>query len=538
VRDSDYVLSLDGTRDLPRSLVGGKAWSINRLHSLGIDVPPAFVITTAAWRRWRVAGKIDEAIWREITAGVAQIEKLLGRRLGAATAPLLLSVRSGAAASMPGMMDTILNLGIDDAVEAALARDTGDPGFAADIHHRFADQFASVAVAGKPITSVFDQLRQAVTSVFASWDSPRAATYRAHHGLSDAAGTAVTVQAMVFGNRDARSGTGVLFSRNPLTGDHRPYGEWLPVAQGEDVVSGRVTPQPIEALRDVLPEVHALLLETAGRLEADAGDVQDIEFTVESGRLWLLQTRNAKRSPAAAVRLAVDLCVEGLIDVDTALARVSPDQVRTLLRPRLDPAAVAAAEVLARGEPACPGFARGIAVDDADEALVRGEDGEAVILVRATTSPDDIHGMIAAQAIVTASGGGTSHAAVVSREIGRPCIVGCGDGVVAALEGREVTVDGGSGTVYAGHLAVVLTDETQDAALSQLSAWAAVRSPLRVFLDSENLPPDVGAVRSQADDPSLATDAGIALAVAGGIAAVRVAQRLPAQLAALRVAQG
>jgi len=532
------VLSLDGTRDLPRSLVGGKAWSINRLHSLGIDVPPAFVITTAAWRCWRVAGKIDEAIWREITAGVAQIEQLLGRRLGAATAPLLLSVRSGAAASMPGMMDTILNLGIDDAVEAALARDTGDPGFAADIHRRFADQFASVAAAGQPIASVFDQLRQAVISVFASWDSPRAATYRAHHGLSDTAGTAVTVQAMVFGNRDARSGTGVLFSRNPLTGDRRPYGEWLPVAQGEDVVSGRVTPQPIEALRDVLPEVHALLLETAGRLEADAGDIQDIEFTVESGRLWLLQTRNAKRSPAAAVRLAVDFCVEGLIDVDTALAHVSPDQVRTLLRPRLDPAAVAAAKVLARGEPACPGFARGVAVDDADEALVRGEDGEAVILVRATTSPDDIHGMIAAQAIVTASGGGTSHAAVVSREIGRPCIVGCGDGVVAALAGREVTVDGGSGTVYAGHLAVVLTDETQDAALSQLSAWAAVRSTLRVFLDSDNLPLDVGAVRSQADDPSLATDAGIARAVAGGITAVRVAQRLPALLAALRAAQG
>ncbi len=466
--DAPYVLALDGSRPLPRALVGGKAWSLNHMRALGIPVPPAIVLTTAAWRRWRDDGALPPNLRSELGRGIATIGAAVGRTF-AGTPPLLLSVRSGAAESMPGMMDTILNLGLSAAAEVAIGAESGDAAFARDLARRFGEQFATLVGAAPP-ADPSAQLDAAIEAVLRSWDSPRASAYRAHRGLDDDAGTAVTIQAMVFGNRDDRSGTGVLFTRDPLTGEDRPYGEWLPRAQGEDVVSGRVTPQPLAALAAALPEAHAALLAAARTIEADAGDMQDIEFTVESGRLWLLQARAGKRSADAAVRIAVELAEAGQIDRAEALRRVSPAQLRTACAPRIDPAGPA--ELLASGEPACTGFASGIAVTDPDEALVRGEAGEPVILVRIATSPDDVHGMIAAAGVVTATGGATSHAAVVCRELDRPCIVGCGADVVDALAGREVTIDGAVGRIYAGRLAVVSPDPAADPWLARLLRWA------------------------------------------------------------------
>jgi pyruvate,orthophosphate dikinase len=292
-------------------------------------------------------------------------------------------------------------------------------------------------------------------------------------------GTAVTIQAMVFGNLDDRSGTGVLFSRNPLTGEALPYGEYLPRAQGEDVVSGKFTPLALDAMRDLDPAAHAALLDATARLEREHRDMQDIEFTVQSGTLYLLQARSAKRAPDAAVRAAVEMVDEGLIDIDQALSRVSPEQVRALLLPRLGTGAQDAA-IVAQGEGACPGVACGTVVTDPDEAERRAAAGEAVILVRATTSPDDIHGMIAAKAVVTEQGGSTSHAAVVSRALGRPCVVGVGDGK-GPQPGAIVTVDGETGRVYAGELPVEMPDEAGDSRLAQLIEWARDRSPVHVL---------------------------------------------------------
>jgi pyruvate,orthophosphate dikinase len=430
------------------------------------------VLTIAGGRAYRERGAQSAPIWDALIREMGVLEQETGRRFGGAQRPLLVSVRSGGARSMPGMMDTILNLGWSDAVQAALAKESGDPAFAAGLRARFEREFRATVLGdaqGAVPPGPAEQLRLAVLAVLASWDSPRAKAYRRHHGLSEDGGTAVTVQAMVFGDLGARSGTGVLFTRNPLTGARRPFGEWLARAQGEDVVSGRFTPEPLEQMRPLLPEAHDQLLAAAGRLEADGRDVQDIEFTVEAGRLWLLQTRRAKRSPRAAVRIAVDLCREGLITPQEALERVTPDQVRALLQPQLDPAALAGARLLARGEPASPGFACGRVVTDPDVATALGDD-EDLILVREATSPEDIHGMIAARGVLTATGGATSHAAVVSREMGTPCVVGCGAGVLA-LEGRTVTVDGAAGQVFEGRLAVVAADRRDPdlAALAQLA---------------------------------------------------------------------
>jgi pyruvate,orthophosphate dikinase len=461
---------------------------------------------------------------------------------------LLVSVRSGAARSMPGMMDTVLNLGMNDAVEAALAKETGDTNFAASTRRRFKHEFRAT-VLGNDSREVpsdpLEQLRLAVMAVFDSWNSPRAQTYRQHHGLPHEGGTAVTVQAMVFGNLDDRSGTGVLFSRNPLTGEARPFGEWLLRAQGEDVVSGRHTPEPFERMQTMLPQAYDDLLRAAQVLEADGRDVQDIEFTIESGKLWLLQTRAAKRSARAAARFAVELCEEKLISVDEALERVTADQVRLLLQPQLDPVAIAGASVLARGEPACPGFAHGLVVIDPNVAMERGYD-EALILVRDTTSPDDIHGMIAARGIVTATGGATSHAAVVSREIGVPCVVGCGQAALALLAGRSVTVDGAAGKVYDGRVDVIEVREDVDPHLARLTQWAQACSPIRVMLPGEPLPSEpirldhsdelrvVAPPSGGAAGPLLESDEGVALAVRAGFSFIVASRRLPALLAAIR----
>jgi pyruvate, orthophosphate dikinase len=562
---------LDGTNLPDRQLVGGKAWSVARMQALGLPVPPAFVLTTAACREYLSNGRLTDAMQASVRTGIAHIERASGRKMGCSQRPLLVSVRSGAPVSMPGMMDTVLNLGINDATEAALAQETGSARFARDTHRRFCEMFARIvmrsSIEALPVdvdpaqwrqmiadscqhampTDPFEQLTLAINAIFDSWNGRRAKRYREHHGIDHTMGTAVTIQAMVFGNSDHRSGTGVLFTRNPLSGEATPYGEYLECAQGEDVVSGSHTPLPLERLRETLPEVHAQLMAAAATLERENRDVQDIEFTIERGQLYLLQSRSAKRSPAAALRAATDMVREGRIDVDEALRRVTSEQVRLLLRPRLCASVDAEREVvLARGEAASPGAGFGIVVDNADDAERLAQAGQAVVLARPTTSPEDVHGMFVAQAVITERGGSTSHAAVVSRQLGVPCVVGCGDGALKELAGRSVTIDGTRGLVFAGRLAVEQPQEDADPLLRQLRDWARARSPLRVYavgqaphtpdvdLESDDLTqaaPRLGKVRS-AVGSILNTDEGVQLAVAAGLDFIVVKQALPALLAA------
>jgi pyruvate,orthophosphate dikinase len=411
------VVALTAELDADRDVLGGKAWSITEMLRHGIPVPPAFALTTEECDRYYAAGKtVPEAALAELPAAMARLERETGRTFGRGERPLLVSVRSGAPTSMPGMMDTVLNLGMTASVEDALAELTGSREYAADTRRRFEEQYEKV-VGEPPPADPWDQLRRAIAAVFDSWKSDRAVAYRAERGFSEHGGTAVTVQAMVFGNLDERSGTGVMFSRDPTGATTEHYGEWLPKGQGEDVVSGAFDPLPLEALAQSLPEVHGQLLEVAERLDQAAGCAQDIEFTVESGRLWLLQSRKAK-----------------------------------VLEASVGAGASADATVLAEGRPACPGLATGIVVTDVDDAEARALDGEDVILARQTTNPHDVRAMAVVAGILTEIGGATSHAAVVSRELGVPCVVGCGQGVIAGLEGRLVTLDASSGKVLEGRV--------------------------------------------------------------------------------------
>ncbi len=519
---TERVVPLDGSVALGKDLLGGKAWGIVRMHRLGLRVPPAFTLPVSECRRYHEAGsELEEQTWQAVLSGLRWLEHKTSRRLGDPAAPLLVSVRSGAPVSMPGMMDTVLNLGMTDEVERALAGLAGDAAFARNTHTRFCAQFGKVVLGadieasppgadadrvraeivadtGREVPrEPLDQLRAAIRAVFASWRSRRAVSYRRHWGLSDEGGTAVTVQAMVFGNLGEASGTGVFFTRDPLTGAPEPYGEWLPGGQGEDVVSGTHAVQTLADLAAQLPDVHAELLEAGRVLERENGDVQDIEFTVEQGRLYLLQTRSAKRSPAAAVRTAVDFAEAGLIDHRTALARVTPEQVASVLQPRLAPGAENG-EVLARGEPACPGVALGVVVGDS-EAANAAADGRDVVLVRPTTSPEDIAGMIAARAVVTELGGSTSHAAVVTRALGRPCVVGVGTGTTQGWDGREITVDGTRGVVYAGRLPTESVRAEDDLTLSRLLDWARQACPVQVAEEPPEEPVDLDAAGAELD---------------------------------------
>ena len=466
------LMWLGDVPDLDPALVGGKARSINRMRALGMPVPPAFVLSTRFCPKVNDNnGHLTDDVMASLRDGLDQLEQATGRRLGDPRTPLLVSVRSGGAVSMPGMMDTVLNLGITDTVEARIAEITGDAAFAADTHRRFTEQFERVvgtSATGDP----WKDLVLAAEAVFASWNSQRANAYRAHHDISHDGGTAVTVQAMVFGNYDDCSGTGVLFTRNPLTGDPQPYGEWLPRGQGEDVVSGRFDAQHLDTLRQQLPAVHDQLLDAAATLERHGRDAQDIEFTVEAGRLWLLQTRAAKRSPQAAVRIAVLLAEEGVIEREEAVAMVSPAQIAAATAPHVDPIARQSATVLASGLPACPGVATGRVVATCEEAEDLTDEGVDVVLARPTTDPDDVSGMVVSAAIITEIGGSTSHAAVVSRELGRPCVVGCGQGALAELAGRTVTVDGTNGEVLDGVLPLADTHGAEQEAAVQLRQWA------------------------------------------------------------------
>jgi len=571
-----WTLRLGGNSLPDKSLIGGKAWSIARMAALGLPVPPAFVITTRACAAYQTTGDLPTGLIEEIAAGMAWLEAQTGRRFGAGPSPLLVSVRSGAPISMPGMMDTILNMGITEATEAALASEAGDATFARDTHRRFFDLYAHIVMkagidsfdpagsaaswsgtleaagCGQVPAQPVDRLHAAVRAVFESWNSRRARRYRQHHAIPDDLGTAVTIQAMVFGNLSDVSGTGVMFSRNPISGERVPYGEYLPRAQGEDVVSGKFTPRPLSAMLETVPDAYHALLAAAETLERDGGDVQDIEFTVQNGTLYLLQSRAAKRAPAAAVRIAVEMVREGIITERAALSYVTPDQVRSLLAPRLVEGEADRAKLLCSGEAACPGIGIGIVVTDTDEAERLAGEGVSVILARATTSPEDLHGMIVAKAVITEQGGSTSHAAVVSRALGVACVVGCGAGHVTGLAGQTVTVDGSTGRIYRGALEALVPDEHADTDLAALRQWAEAASPIRIYPQGEapsgdildlsaiaggedpaNLPRLLAGAKA-ASGGALATEEGMAAAIVAGVECVTGSPTLPLLLAAAR----
>ena len=478
---------LDGTAGQPRETLGNKGYGIDSMRRHGLPVPPAFCITTEVGARYLAEPDATmNAVWPEVLDRIRWLETEASRTFGHGSCPLLVSVRSSAARSMPGMMDTVLDLGIDDAVEEALAA-ASTSAFARDTRKRFTRMYRRVVTGSDVASNPYAQLRAAIEAVFASWNSARAIAYRAHHGIDDHGGTAVVVQAMVFGNTSVNSGAGVFFSRNPITGSAERFGEWLPGGQGDDVVSGTFDVQPIAALREEQPSVYDELVAAAETLERLECDIQEIEFTVEEGKLWLLQTRAAERSAQAAVRVALQLRREGLIDEKETLRRVTPMHVETLLLPSLQPETQLGAALLAKGLPACPGVVSGRAYTDVDEALAAAEAGEDVILVRNHTSPDDVHGMLAARGVVTEVGGASSHAAVVSRELGRVAVVGCGQGVAAALAGKLVTVDGNNGEVREGVLELSEWSEAETPELRELADIARRISPSNAHAQGESL---------------------------------------------------
>jgi pyruvate,orthophosphate dikinase len=518
-----------------RDLLGGKGSALAEMTRIGLPVPPGFTITTAACVGYLDAGgRYPEGLEDQVAAALAGLEARMGRRFGDRGNPLLVSVRSGAAISMPGMMDTILNLGLNDETVEGLAAGTGDRRFALDSYRRFIQMFGNVVlhipharfeeilqaelrregvradaelspsalervIAGyKAVVPDFPQdvrrqLDLAIRAVFASWRNDRAIVYRRIHKIPDDLGTAVNVQAMVFGNRGPDSGTGVLFTRDPSTGERRLVGEYLPNAQGEDVVAGIRTPEPIDRLQADLPGVYAELKRVASLLEEHYGDMQDIEFTVEQGRLFLLQTRSAKRTPRAAIRVAHDLVVEGRIGREEALLRIEPRGLEGLLQRTFDPGAPK--RLLGRGLPASPGAAVGEVVFDPDEAEEAVRQGRRVVLVRPETTPDDIHGIAVAEGVLTSRGGMTSHAAIVTRGMGKPCVVGCDALTVdvaageAWIEGVRIargdvlSIDGSTGEVFAG--AVPLVDPDLGPELEEVLSWADAFRRLGVWANAD-----------------------------------------------------
>ncbi|MDT5305296.1 MAG: pyruvate, orthophosphate dikinase [Mycobacterium sp.] len=518
------VILLDGDATSPPQVLGHKGHGIDMMRRNGLPVPPAFCITAEVGGGYRAEPAATiAAIWDDVLDAIRVLEAATSRTFGRGPHPLLVSVRSGAAVSMPGMMDTLLDLGFTDAVEEALAVE-GTAGFARDTRRRFAGWYQHIV--GDPAPDdPYLQLRAAIQAVFASWDSPRAVAYRSHHGLDERGGTAAVVQAMVFGNINTNSGAGVVFSRNPMTGANEEFGEWLPGGQGDDVVSGTFDVEPIAVLRNQQPAVYDELIVAARSLERLAADVQEIEFTIEDGTLWLLQTRAAKRSAQAAVRLALQLHSDGLIDEAETLRRVAPAHVEVLLQPSLQPENRLAAKLLATGLPAGPGVASGRAYTEVDAAIDAADRGEDVILVRHHTSPDDIQGMLVARGIVTETGGATSHAAVVSRELGRAAVVGCGSGVTESLAGKLVTVDGNAGEVRDGNLPLSAWSEDNTPELRELADIARRVSPLRAHAGG--------------DYPRLDchSEAAVRTAMASGHSDVVSASPLLAMLAAIRLSE-
>ncbi|HEU5073081.1 MAG TPA: pyruvate, phosphate dikinase [Polyangiaceae bacterium] len=551
-----------------RALLGGKGANLAEMANMGIPVPPGFTISTEACVDYLKDGELKPGLMPAVRASIAWLEELTGKGFGAATNPLLVSVRSGGQRSMPGMMDTILNLGLNDDTVAGLARNSSSERFAWDAYRRLLTMFGDVVLGidrelfehtlhearrdlalkqGRVVPSdlealarlipdsvleaeqlqgvverqklilkaserqfpadPYEQLEAAIEAVFKSWNNPRARLYRRMNDIPDDWGTAVNVQAMVFGNLGETSATGVAFTRDPSTGERAFFGEWLPNAQGEDVVAGIRTPRPLtrgtgaggESLEESMPESYHELFEIQQKLEAHFRDMQDIEFTIEAGTLYLLQTRNGKRTARASVKIAVDMVHEGLLHQDEAILRVEPERLQELLFPAID--RKAAPKAIARGIPASPGAVSGRAVFNADDAERLAKDGQPVILIRAETSPEDLHGMKAAKGIVTARGGATSHAAVVARGMGRPCVAGCSQLTVEAARGRAhvlgadgrelatiehasvVTIDGFSGELFLGEVPTMpasLSPETEE-----LLGWTRQVQRMRVRANAD-----------------------------------------------------
>ncbi len=526
-----------------KNLLGGKGANLAEMTSIGIPVPQGFTVTTEACNKYYDDGKkIAEEIVDEIHEKMTELEKLTGKKFGSLENPLLVSVRSGARASMPGMMDTILNLGLNDETVEVMANKTNNPRFAYDSYRRFIQMFADVVmeVEKRNFEDIMDEMKAArgvkldtelnaedlkelvakfkayykeakgeefpsdpteqliasITAVFRSWNNPRAIVYRRMNDIPGSWGTAVNVQEMVFGNKGNTSGTGVAFSRNPSTGEKKIFAEYLMNAQGEDVVAGIRTPQKIEQLEQENPEVYKQFMDIVNTLENHYRDMQDMEFTIEEGKLYFLQTRNGKRTAQAALKIAVDLVEEKMLTKEEAILKVEPKQLDTLLHPAFDFASLKAAAVIAKGLPASPGAACGKVYFTAEDAKAAHENGEKVVLVRLETSPEDIEGMIASEGILTVRGGMTSHAAVVARGMGTCCVAGCGDltvnegnrtfavGGVTYKEGDYISIDGSTGNVYAGQIKTV--DPEISGYFGTFMAWADELRTLKVRTNADN----------------------------------------------------
>jgi len=543
-----YVYDFSEGDATMKPLLGGKGANLAEMTGLGIPVPPGFIVTTEACVHYSGNGAYPDGLEREIVDHLRALESLTGKSLGDPAKPLLLSIRSGAVFSMPGMMDTVLNLGLNDDTVAGLADSTGNPRFAYDSYRRFISMFGDVVMGVDP--QVFEdaltakkaeagaaldtdlsaadledltirfkkilgehageqfpvdplkQLHMSVIAVFKSWDNQRAKVYRRTQGIPDDLGTAVNVQTMVFGNKGDTSGTGVAFTRDPSTGENFFYGEFLMNAQGEDVVAGVRHPRPLEEMREVMPAALEELYAIRDKLEAHYRDMQDVEFTIEDTKLYMLQTRNGKRTAPAALRIAAEMVAEGLITKEEALLRVDPSQLDQLLHPRLDPKG--SFEVLATGLGASPGAAVGQVVFDADQAEEKGSAGEKVILVRWETNPDDIHGLIQAQGVITSHGGMTSHAAVVARGMGKPCIAGAQDlkidveagkftvGETVVREGDWISMDGATGRVILGQAQLI--PASIDENVNTVLGWADEVRRLRVRTNADT-PEDAAKAR-------------------------------------------
>jgi len=539
----------EGNADM-RTLLGGKGAGVAEMTNAGLPVPPGFTITTEACIAYYEAGKrFPQGMWEQVLAALKIIEQQTGKGFGDKDNPLLVSVRSGAKFSMPGMMDTVLNLGINDETVQGLVKLTGDERFAYDAYRRFIQMFSKIVLntdpadfekildkykeragvktdaeipadqlkqlvtefkqvaerqSGEPFpTDVYKQLEKAIEAVFSSWNNKRAIDYRNFNKIPHDLGTAVNVQSMVFGNMGNDSGTGVAFTRDPGTGEKQLYGEYLLNAQGEDVVAGIRTPSKISRLQQDLPEVYKQFQDIAQRLERHYRDMQDMEFTVEKGRLYMLQTRSGKRGAQAGIKVLVDMVEEGVISEQEAVKRADTTQVYQLLLPRFDEneKKVAASEgrLLAKGLNASPGAASGKAVFDADRAEEMGKAGIPVVLVRPETSPDDVHGMLVAKGILTARGGATSHAAVVARGLGLPCVAGCEgirvneaehlfhvvDSDFVLREGDDISIDGATGEVFAGIIKTVEADYEHETDLQKLLGWADQYRRLGVWANAD-----------------------------------------------------
>ena len=538
-----YVYSFnEGSKDM-RNLLGGKGANLAEMTKIGLPVPFGFTISTDACKKYIEDGnQLSDEIIDEAFEHLAELEEVMGKKFGSLDNPLLVSVRSGAPVSMPGMMDTILNLGLNDVSVDGLAKKTGNERFAYDSYRRFIQMFGDVVMEipkakfdevfnaqKKKVGAEFDvdlstedlkeiitgykalvkaelgrefpqepkdQLLEAIAAVFRSWNNERAILYRKLNNISASLGTAVNVQSMVFGNTGDTSGTGVAFTRNPATGENAIFGEFLVNAQGEDVVAGIRTGQPISEMKDAFPEVYAQFENVAEILENHYKDMQDMEFTVEDNKLFMLQTRNGKRTAAAAVKVAVDLVNEGLIDKKTALMRIEPDQINQLLHPTFDADELSKATSVAKGLPASPGAATGEIYFSAEEAAAAVEAGHKVILVREETSPEDLAGMIAAEGILTARGGMTSHAAVVARGMGKCCVAGCKDITVDEAnktliiagnkytEGQQISLNGSDGNVYLEAIKTMAPELSGD--FGTVMSWADEIRTLKVRTNADN----------------------------------------------------